>query len=106
MHEWLEWEHSILRPAVYSQDATQLSLVLKTLENALKSSDEFLVGMQHSLADIIIFSAMFHLRHDDALPETITGYLTKLSQLPLYEQGVQKVVVTDGIRLIAEKLLV
>ena len=92
VHEWLEWEQPVLRPAVYCKDAAQLPSVLQTLQKAVASSGgRFLVGAQHSLADIAIFSTLFHLRNDDSIPAAVTEYLKNLAQLPPFAEGIQKV---------------
>lgn len=92
VHEWLEWEQSVLRPAVYSRNKSQLSSVLGTLEKAVTNSNSgFLVGTQYSLADVSIFSTLFPLRSGVSLPKAVADYMSVLSELPPFKEGIQKV---------------
>lgn len=93
VHEWLEWEQTVLKPAVYSENGTVgLSEALEVLDKALSASHErFLIGTEHSLADIAIFSTLFHLREDNVLPGGVQAYLEALSLLAPFKNGVQNV---------------
>lgn len=91
--EWMEWEYSILRPVVYTLNSQEkLQEPLKVLETALKNGKtKFLLENDPTLADIVVFSSLFHLRDDPILPEAIATYLSSLATLKSCQEAIPKV---------------
>ena len=92
VHQWLEWERGVLRPAVYTKNGHQhLPAALKTLEEAVKGGEaKFLFSDVPSLADISIYSTLYPLK-DTSMPVDVVAYLQKLTEQKSFQTGIQKV---------------
>lgn len=55
---WLDWEETVLRPQVYAQDSAGIKQAVQHLQSALGSSSH-LVGTAPTLADIVIYAALY-----------------------------------------------
>ncbi len=55
---WLDWEETVLRSQVAAQDAAGIKQAFEHLQGALGSSS-YLVGSSLTLADVVIYSALF-----------------------------------------------
>ncbi len=55
---WLDWEETVLRPQVHAQDSAGIKQAAQHLQSALGSRSH-LVGTAPTLADIIIYVALY-----------------------------------------------
>lgn len=58
---WLDWEETILREAVLSQDAEGIQRAMQQLQAAL-GSNAYLVGGRLTLADVVIYVGLLPIQ--------------------------------------------
>ncbi|DBA80051.1 hypothetical protein WJX79_001269 [Trebouxia sp. C0005] len=89
---WLDWEETVLRPQVYAQDSAGIKQAVQHLQSALGSSSH-LVGTAPTLADIVIYAALYPVQ-DQA--EGLQKYLQHLGQLPAFQKGIEQALGKDS----------
>ncbi|GMH39956.1 hypothetical protein BSKO_07860 [Bryopsis sp. KO-2023] len=93
IQDWLEWETSQLRPAVYSdQRASVLPPTLAKLTEVL-SKKKFIMGDGPTLADIVVFSTLLPIAEE--LPEVISKFLKSMGALEQAKKGVEQALAGD-----------
>lgn len=77
LSSWLNWEATVLRPAVL---LGQADAALRHLESALASSGH-VIGSTVSAADIAVYCTLLPLQLQGRLAGNVAGFMTKLSAL-------------------------